>query len=150
MSKTLIHCPNLFELIADKVRELAEAYPDAIYQPHNGSRCFYTKGAAMCGNDELVPGAGCIIGRALLEVFPEFEEDLREFDDFAEQGFNDFCGEFLDNHFDLDAALHTKEQRLWHAWLLEVQIQQDDSVNWRTAISAADRYRENSLSGPGN
>jgi hypothetical protein len=106
------------------VRDLAEEHPDALYYaPPEG--CLYTLGS--CGG-----GQGCIVGQAVLRVYPELLEILIKVDMLAVDANTLFDDELPDldlSHEDI-------------GWLGSVQSNQDHPRAWGVSVTQADKEIE--------
>lgn len=110
--------------LQDKVRELANKYPNAVYKNSDNCGCYY--GVGEVENGPLEPG--CLIGQAVRRLDPEVFEHISENGDdvvsmMAKQS------KYFDNSTD-DGQIEN--------WLSIVQGQQDDSKTWSQAVKAAD------------
>lgn len=105
--------------LINKVRELAEENPSAIYEGDQDG-CFYTIG-------EAGQGSGCIIGQALLKLDPSLETNLIAMD------VNPVGAKTL-----LEDYLHMNLTTADIDWLVRVQTHQDEAKPWEDSVSIAD------------
>lgn len=117
-SKTL-NCDIDLDALEAAVRDLAAAYPDAIYvgiDDSHGSKCYYTRGDV----DHGPATEGCIIGHALVRIGID-PQTVRKLDT------------------DMLPIAHILGTRLGRSpWFTVVQNRQDDKHTWQYAIKAAD------------
>jgi hypothetical protein len=106
------------EVLETKVREIATANPDYVYDYSIIGRCYYTK-----------PNGGCLIGQALVALEPELLPVLQELD---ERG----CPQV--NRLPLKMPLALNITR----WIVDVQQSQDDGRPWSKCIEFADKLRK--------
>ena len=106
--------------IIAKVRELADVYPNAVYDDHGLSSCAYTKGIVRRGPDT----EGCIFGQALRSVL-EIDNPALEPVDY------EAITDVLD-HF------HIERDGDQDDWMLLVQEHQDRQESWSEAVAIAD------------
>jgi hypothetical protein len=103
--------------IEEAVRQIAAENPNHVYQPvGNYDACYYVK------------GGGCIVGRAILKVYPELKEKLTQVD---------VCGMLsvaclLCRLSDTDVSADKAE------WLRLVQNAQDNRNTWAFCVAYAD------------
>ena len=102
------------------VRELAEGYPDTVYNVASLDGCRYTIG--KCG-----PGVGCIVGQAIAECYPDKVEAMAQQDKDGPLGVDSLL-------FDLGINRSENDAR----WLCCVQSKQDNGYPWAEAIKIAD------------
>jgi hypothetical protein len=103
--------------VVDKVREIAAAQPDYVYNTSGDSTmaCYYTL------NFDLTPG-GCIIGRALRGVGIS-RNTLESYEGKAADEVVPYVVETSDDD---------------NEWLRNVQMHQDAGYSWGTAVRRAD------------
>jgi hypothetical protein len=109
------------ELIITACRELATEQPGVIYDKGNAKLCRYTRGEAGCGS-------GCIIGQAILNVYPELEPKLLLID-AADEGTG--VRGLLQS-----LGIKTSENQI--CWLSTLQGQQDFENPWGASLATAD------------
>lgn len=131
--------------IVNKVRNIANAYPDAVYNTDEDTgQCSYYKGFVENGPDQ----EGCIVGQAMVpEIAVTISGDVIEactdglnliyWQEAIDAGYDAIEGgfpieEYPDVSDDVAPLLN---------WLSEVQALQDSGYSWGTAVKQADeRY----------
>lgn len=120
------------EQVIGKVRELAEEYPNAVYQQVNCGGCCYTIGNVKDG-----PGCGCIFGQAIKALGGELHETYNNIDcKYILKGFTDIprAGYLLYEKFNLKLSISQE------SWCNKVQMMQDDGKTWSQAVAYADGF----------
>lgn len=137
-------------MLCNAIRELAEAYPDAI-----SKSCLYTSG--KCG-----PGSGCIVGQAFQKVYPHLKEMLEAIDDEGEMGVvsllktanlfgpSNSDWPWREDKLSLKRIKELVQQKKKDVsslnkfdahqimWLINVQNKQDCGHTWSKAVKSAD------------
>ena len=104
-----------------EVRRLVGEFPEAKYMA-DGGLCQYTQGIATNGQ------RGCLIGQAIVTLYPDLLEALREED----KGNLDPAGEVC-LKLGIDVSLGERE------YLDTIQYAQDRGVKWCDCLLEADR-----------
>lgn len=119
------------EVLARKVRDLAEAYPDAVYpseqsEPEGGYGASYAAG-------EVGPGVGCIVGQAM-KALGVSNEDVSEMDNIG------FFSHVPNNVISpVKIRVITHRQEILAEWIDQVQQNQDAHNSWGEAALFADQ-----------
>lgn len=121
---------DIKKVIAE-VRRLATKYPNTVYQSTPVGKCYYTM-----GNTEYCSAQGCIIGQAIINIYPDLKEFFILIDNLNKNGSLDFTTisaltPLLFGIFDSE----NKES----LWLLRVQNKQDNQHTWSKAVESADK-----------
>lgn len=107
--------------VAQAVREIVAENPEVVYK-RTSDGCLYTKGKAG-------DSCGCLIGQAIIRVYPELEEKLKDIDDKI----SPMAGTLLNSHLYFDETKASK-------WLNSVQHYQDGGSSWEHCVKTADQY----------
>lgn len=109
--------------VVQAVRDIVKENPEVIYH-QEGGYCYYTKGKATNGQ------CGCLIGQAIIKVYPELEEKLKQIDN--ELNTVPAADSLIEYHLMF-------EESLGSMWLGYVQSQQDNGKTWEHAVEYTDR-----------
>jgi hypothetical protein len=108
----------------DEVVELAKQSPDFKYSTDKGCKCFYT-----CGPSDEEQNNGCLIGQALVKLYPERYEDLKKLDESGQE----ISFSSLDNYISLEWE-YDNGFDLADSLINAIQLEQDKANCWKDAV----------------
>jgi hypothetical protein len=108
------------EALELKIRELAAALPDFVYESYPDGVCKYTTGKN---------GEGCLIGQALVALEPDLILVLTDIDSRYCMGID-----VLPRHLPIELTISP--------WIIDIQKQQDKGFKWSKCVEIADRLME--------
>ena len=115
------------KLLTTEVERLANLYPNAVYKRESvGTSCKYTRGEVINSDNGEVVGCGCIIGQAILNLYPGLRDQLESVDRFAALSVTDLLYRLTYTNAESQADID---------YLMEIQNKQDREASWGECIN---------------
>lgn len=142
------------EQILEEAEKLSIEYPYAVYVPPIGSSaCQYTRGVLQHDGKDIPGPCGCLIGQAILRVYPEAQSLLEHVDSiYTIEGVEAVMECVLRHKFSVDAKIEflnvntpgtgddedddllMRRLSALVDLLGAIQVAQDEGIAWRTCV----------------